>query len=404
MKVFNAMNSSPRQTRLNTVGYCSRSMNRTNTSRDKSSQTPRHLLIFSTGSLGDTLLVVPSVRVLREHFSHAELVMLGDVQAGSGYVLAKEVLAGSGLIDRTLSYTVHHGTLYRLKNFASRLSLLSVLRRKGFDTLAYFPEVYRQDPRIARYRWFFRMAGIRHFIGMEGLEERPTSRGLAIATVRNRADELLGRIAAAGIPVPPPGCGNIDLNLQPTEFEAFEQWRSTQAPDGGRLWVGIGPGSKMPAKVWPVERFEALIRHLIETFDVWPVVFGGPEDASLGNQLVRAWGRGFVAAGALGVRVSAIGLQHCRLYVGNDTGTMHLAAAAGTLCVGIFSSREPPGRWNPYGAGHRTLRSDIDCAGCQLIECIERRNECLLRIPVEAVYGACREILVECRPLSAGAS
>ena len=49
---------------------------------------PCRILIFSTGSLGDTLLVVPAVRVLREQFPLAELVLLSDVQAGSHYVLA----------------------------------------------------------------------------------------------------------------------------------------------------------------------------------------------------------------------------------------------------------------------------------------------------------------------------
>jgi len=359
---------------------------------------PRRLLIFSTGSLGDTLLVVPAVRVLREHFPTAELVLLCDVQAGSNYVLAKDILASGGLVNRSITYVIRSGRGGWIFNLIRKLSLLATLRRGGFDTLAYCVEAYQGDRRVERDRRFFRLAGIRRFIGMDGLERRPLSQGLRIERVTNRADELLNRLAASGIPIPSTGHGVLDLNLQPEELAIFEEWRSALPPDGGRPWVGIGPGSKMPAKVWPSERFQVLVQRLIDEFDIWPVVFGGPEDAALGERLVRSWGRGHVAAGALGVRVSAGGLGHCRLYVGNDTGTMHLAAAAAIPCVAIFSSRAPPGRWDPYGGCHHVLRTEIDCAGCRLIACIERDMACLMRISVDHVHQACSDVLSSAGP------
>lgn len=365
---------------------------------DASSQL--RILIFSTGSLGDTLLVVPALRALRQHYPRAELVLLSDLQAGSQFVLAQDVMMGTGLIDRTLTYVVHRGRLAPLSNLAKRLALLARLRRGGFDALAYCVEAYRGDRRVARDRLFFRLAGMRRFIGMGGLEARPTATGLAIETVSNRADELLHRFGAAGISVPPAGEGVLDLNLGRADHAAFERWRKALPPDGGLPWIGVGPGSKMPAKVWPAERFADLGRQLLDRFDVWPVVFGGPEDAALGDRLVQSWGRGYVAAGALGIRDAAVALGRCRLYVGNDTGTMHLAAAAGTPCVAIFSAREPAGRWHPYGPGHRVLRVAIECAGCCLTTCAERHNACLTRIPVDVVYNACAEVLTQQRSTS----
>lgn len=372
------------------------------TTHNGSGLRPRRMLIFSTGSLGDTLLVLPTVRVLRHQFPAAELVLLSDVQAGSRYVLAKDVLEGTGLIDRTLTYQVHHGRYHRMGNLASRLSLLARLRRERFDTLAYCVEAYRGDHRVSRDRQFFRLAGIRHFIGMDGLEKPPILAGLSIETVPNRADELLNRIAASGIPIPPPGCGMLDLNLGHDEDAAVEQWLSNLPTDGARPWLGIGPGSKMPAKVWAAERFAALVKQLVERFDVWPLVFGGPEDAALGERLVQGWGRGYVAAGTLGIRESAVALGRCLLYVGNDTGTMHLAAAAGTRCVAIFSAREPAGRWHPYGQGHRVLRVPIDCAGCRLTICEARHNACLTSISVNAVLDACQAVLAQTQPKAEG--
>ena len=149
----------------------------------------------------------------------------------------------------------------------------------------------------------------------------------------------------------------------------------------------------MPAKRWPVERFQAVLQRLIEQFDVWPVMFGGAEDAALGNDILRGCGRGSNAAGALSLRGAAAVLKRCAMYLGNDTGTMHLAAAAGIPCVAVFSSREWSGMWFPYGVEQKIFRTPIECEGCGLVECIERRNECLNRINVDEVFTACAGIL-----------
>jgi ADP-heptose:LPS heptosyltransferase len=83
-------------------------------------------------------------------------------------------------------------------------------------------------------------------------------------------------------------------------------------------------------------------------------------------------------------------MKRCRLFVGNDTGTMHMAAAVGLPCVAIFSSRERPGLWYPRGTGHKIFRTTIDCEGSGLIECLERGNECINRITKDEVRNACR--------------
>jgi ADP-heptose:LPS heptosyltransferase len=93
------------------------------------------------------------------------------------------------------------------------------------------------------------------------------------------------------------------------------------------------------------------------------------------------------------VRGAALALGKCVLFLGNDSGAMHLAAAAGTPCVAIFSSRDWPGAWYPYGVEQRVFRSEIECEGCYLVECIERQNECLRRISADDVYAACANLL-----------
>jgi ADP-heptose:LPS heptosyltransferase len=69
---------------------------------------------------------------------------------------------------------------------------------------------------------------------------------------------------------------------------------------------------------------------------------------------------------------------------------MHLAAAAGTPCVALFSAREWPGMWFPYGVPQTVLRKQIECEGCALIECQTHANECLNRISAPEVMAACQ--------------
>jgi len=155
-----------------------------------------------------------------------------------------------------------------------------------------------------------------------------------------------------------------------------------------RTLVGFGPGSKMQAKKWPKERFAEVGESLIKSHDIWPIVFGGPEDKTIGDELVSAWGRGYNAAGVLGLREAAEGLSRCALYIGNDTGTMHLAAAVSTPCVTVFSARDLRGKWDPYGKDHIVLRRDIDCAGCKLESC--EHKSCLMQIEVDEVIQPAR--------------
>ena len=82
-------------------------------------------------------------------------------------------------------------------------------------------------------------------------------------------------------------------------------------------------------------------------------------------------------------------LERCAFYLGNDTGTMHMAVAAGIPCVAVFSSRDFPGNWYPYGNGHVVFRTPIKCEGCFLEKCIENEMRCTVHQHRKSIKG-CR--------------
>ncbi len=354
----------------------------------------RKILIFRIGQLGDTIVALPAIWAVKKHFPDAHISLLCDRHPGKKYVLASDLFKNTGIFDEYLSYPVtHKGDILKPWRMAS---LLAEIKRRNFHTLVYLAPTSRTPEQILRDRRFFKLAGIREFIGMEGFTALPfRDNGNPLAEVHPESELLLNRLAASNFPISPSDKAAMDLALGRAEEEAVDAWLNGLETDGARPWVAIAPGSKMPAKRWELARFAEVVDKLIHNFDIWPVVFGGPEDRLIGDELIKAWGRGHNAAGALGLRPAIAALKRCFFYLGNDTGTMHMAASVGVRCVAIFSARDRPGLWYPHGPGHRILRTPIDCEGCALTECLDRKNECLTRITVGQVLEACEALLKE---------
>ena len=185
--------------------------------------------------------------------------------------------------------------------------------------------------------------------------------------------------------------------------EAAEVWPVDGLPN--QRFVVLAPGSKMDAKRWPEEHFVAVGQQLLSHYlGLTLIIVGGAEDAQMGDRLCAAFaGRGVNLAGKLSIYGSAALMSRALVYIGNDTGTMHLAAMVGLPCVAIFSSRDYPGLWDPYGEGHVILREELECSGCMLEMCEERSKACLLAITVEQVVASVMERL-DNRLLRSGAA
>jgi len=353
----------------------------------------QRILVYRIGQLGDTIVALPAMWAIRKHFPAAHLALLSDRHPGTGYVLAPSVLPEEGLFDEYISYDANiQGTAPR-----KLLAILPRLRQGCFDTLVYLAPRLRKQWQVWRDLLFFRLAGISRFIGHRGFEPLPRPvPGHLLPHLDHEADHLLKRLARSGIPVPPPGHGCMDLRLTKRELAEAQEWLRAQVPKKlqGPL-VGFGPGSKWPSKIWPQNRYAELGQNLIEEFGAYPVIFGGPEDRELGKRLIAQWNRGANAAGELNVRQAAAALSFCRLYIGNDNGTMHLAAAVGTQCIAIFAAQDWPGRWHPYGEQHIVLRRRVSCEGCKLTKCVVHDMACLKQIHVAEVMAACRAALAE---------
>ncbi len=350
----------------------------------------KRILIFRIGELGDTLIALPALRAIRSSFPEAHIALLSNASSNERHVTARQILPANGLIDEWLSYS--SDTRSRL---ADSLSLIRRLRRNHYDLLVYLGPRIRSVSDVRRDLLFFRLSGIHQVIGHHGLTPLPPPSEAGLPPVEHETDHLLQRISLGNVSVPPSGNVDFDLELSNEEQETAAAWLSKHVLQvGSNQIVGFGPGSKWSSKVWPEERFAEVGRRLIAEANIFPIVFGGSEDRDLGERLLKVWGMGANAAGALNVRQAAAALSHCRMYVGNDTGTMHLAAAVRIPCVAIMSALDWPGHWSPYGSGHTVLRRHVPCEGCMLSVCTTEGLRCLKEIGTEEVVSASLQTLM----------
>jgi ADP-heptose:LPS heptosyltransferase len=354
-------------------------------------QTPRNLLAFKIGQIGDTVAAVPSLWVLRRQFPDARIHLLSEKSRRKNHQPPEMVLPAAGLVD---GFEKYPGGAPSLRNYFAVFLQVRRLRRRGFNTLVYLLPSDRTRKQRIRDRVFFRAAGIATSFGFDGYHDNLRARDSngSLISLPNEADALLDRLRVGGLAVPAPGQGCMDLQLTPAERQRASDWLRDNGGPNARNLVAVCPGAKVTSKLWPWERYRDVMRLLIKQHALFPVIIGGDDERKVGLRLLSEWRVGLCAAGELTIRESAALMETARFYLGNDTGAMHLAAAVGLLCVAIFSAREWPGRWYPYGEGHKVMSFDVPCAGCRLEVC-DKELQCLQGIQVGQVYQACVEVL-----------
>lgn len=338
------------------------------------------ILVFRVGLLGDTLVALPAIDAIRKRFPGRRLVLLTSPPANPAWVSAWDVLGPTGWFADVVFYE----PALRSMRQAARLAAISAqLRRERFES-AFVLAPPRTRRQALRDRFFFRI-----LLGIPLCFSAPP---LDVSRLRGRTTESEG-MRLLRIVDPSARAASVDafrLRIPASEREgAMRTLLDAGIRPAARI-VALAPGSRMPAKHWPEERFRSVGAAILAAFpDVALVAIGGAEEQALCRRLCAAWGaRAHNLAGRLSVFGSATLLARSLAYVGNDSGPMHLAAMVGTPCVAVFSAREARGRWDPFGAQHILLRKETECAGCMLEECEREANRCLTGIGTDEVARA----------------
>lgn len=294
---------------------------------------------------------------------------------------AAAILGDSGLVHGYFRYAV--GT----RSPRELLSLWWQIARWRPQVLVYLSasrgmEAARRDAN------FFRLCGIRRLIGVPMTEEMQQNRWQeleqALEPEAARLARNLAELGDARLDDP----ANWDLHLT-----AEEQARAVEAlqPAAGCPMIALSVGTKVQSKDWGRENWRALLAELARRYPGHVLTLSGsPQESEASEFAADGWreaGGGTVVnlCGQLTPRESAAAFARAEIFIGHDSGPMHLAAAVQTRCVAIFAARNKPRVWFPYGRQHRVLYHQTDCWGCGLETCIVERKKCITSITVAEV-------------------
>ena len=300
------------------------------------------LAIRQHNQMGDMVLTLPALRLLRQAYPSARLVFVTNP-------LCEELLAGHPEIDRLLVFRKQ--TLWRPWQL---LPFLGALRRPRPD-LAIVLGTVSFSTTSALLAWASgarcRAGVASHRFGSD-LSRAIYHLELPVAPpevheVEHNAAPLrgLGIDGVAGIP---------ELPVRNEAARAASEFVERSFPNSHGPVVVIHPGAGKQENIWPVERFAQVARVLASQADARIVVSEGPRDAVVAARLLADCPGAARWRANLGATLGL--LRQAALFLGNDTGMAHVAAAVGTPTVAVFGPTDP-GRWSPAGRWVRCVRS-----------------------------------------------
>lgn len=344
------------------------------------------ILIFRPGSLGDAVVSLPSFRLIARAFPQAERWVCTHFPKNSKAPPLAAVLEGTGLVHSYLEYPA--GT----SNLRALIKLRRQIRELRFRAVVYL--VPRQTLcAVLRDVLFFRSCGIVKAIGFPVRREDRENRWVeSLGRHESEAERFARCLAVLGDAEVTSdrswSLGNLD------QERAFAN-RLLTSTFGAAPVIVCNAGGKVPVNDWGREKWRLLLRTVARRYSQFGlVIVGAVEELERGEELCREWlGPTLNLAGKLTPRESAAVLERARLFIGHDSGPMHLAAAVGTPCVAIFSARNRPGVWFPRGDGHKILYHQTECYGCGLEVCNKYAAKCITSIAVKEVETALDQLL-----------
>jgi heptosyltransferase-3 len=340
------------------------------------------ILVYRLGSLGDTVIALPCFRLIRTRYPGAEIVVLTNLPVSGKAAAIAAVLENTGLVDRYIPYPVG------LRDPRKLAALRRQIAAEKFDLVISLTAGRGLLASVRDYL-FFRACGIPRIEGIpwrpRDLESRPLGDGL----YEGESARLLRRAGWTEASEPP---GGRDLAL--TAAERTEAARILEQAGIRLPFLAASVGTKSPLNDWGTANWRALFARLGEDHaDHGLVLLGSPDEAERSDELARVWpGPSTNLCGRLTPRISAALLAQARLFIGHDSGPLHLAAAAGAPVIGIYSARCRPGQWFPSGP-RTTVLYPRDFFDLNRMEDPGHQSAAIGSITVDAVVQAAKSCL-----------
>lgn len=340
----------------------------------------QHLVVRATNWIGDAVMSIPALREIRRahagwHITIVALPWVAGLYEGEGY--CDDVL----IYRRDGDHSGIRGRERLARDLRSRRFDRAILLQNAFEAawLAWRAKVperigYDRDGRgllltdrvqvpvsadIPRHQRFYYLELLRR---ARLIERMPTD----TAARFDRIAELRRKGAA--------------------------QWERKGMPP--EPWIGVSPGAAFgSAKRWPAERFARAAADLAGELGAGVAVFGSRAEAPLAAEVAERIGDPSVClAGQTSLAEYLELASTCRLYLTNDSGSMHVAAALGVPTVAVFGATDADAT-GPAAPWARVVRRSVECSPCMLRECPIEGHPCMAGVESEMVSSEARSLL-----------
>ena len=347
---------------------------------DRHWQAARRVLVIRLDNLGDVLVTTPAIRAIRRSLPEAEITLFASPVGAQCGRLNPD-------IDDVIVYQApwmdpwHELPL----DPAREAGVIRQIAEREFDGAIIFTS-FRQSPLPSAYLCYLAGIPLRAAASIDGPGSLLTTRHKHPEHKMHEVERGLDLVGALGM-----STDEVDLVLQaPADArESIDHrfgYRDTPL-------VIVHPGCSMPARTYPWEMYADVCDLLVERLEARVVLTGTHAEQEL-TSCVQARMRHPATnlAGDLSFSEFVALIESADLTVTNNTGPMHMAAAAKTPVIALFALTNPPEQWGPWRVAHRQMYHDVSCRICYSRVC-PYDQECLTLVTPDMVLAAASDLL-----------
>ncbi|MBI2849353.1 MAG: glycosyltransferase family 9 protein [Chloroflexi bacterium] len=322
------------------------------------------ILVIKLSDRGDLLTATPALRALGQTYAQAHIAALVPPHSA-------EVLEGLPYVHRLLTFQKElYDRWWDALNPNSLLLAMGILRkirREEFDRLVilhHFSTIWG----AAKFAFLALSSGAKERVGLDNgrgwfLTKRAKDLGFG------RFHEVEYWLQVASTLGAHTENRRLEIFIPPEDEARATEWMSSIE---GKIIVALHPGGGQngPSRRWLPQGFAEIGRTLAEKYKARILLVGGAQEQGLAQQVADLMdGEALNWAGRTSFKELGAILKHCHLFVGNDSGVMHLATAVGVPVVAVFGPSNPRawGPWADEGDGKRrahVVRPDLPCSPC----------------------------------------
>ena len=321
------------------------------------------ILVILPNWLGDAVMATPAIELLASHYSNPRFTFVGSYV--SIEALKYHPLCENAVVDNTKNSSNRFIATYKLAKELGQFNLAVTFRNQLHSSLLL--RLTNTVVCISKQSWhsMFLLSHTPKILTMQHLVKQYSQ--LAMIDIDNYSSDEIQ---------------NLKLYIEPKVFE--------------KPTLGINAGATYgSAKRWYPERFAQVASEYSDKFDI--IIFGGPNEVEMAKEIEENLKKLNIQnyvnlAGKTNIQELCSHIGGCSLFITNDSGPMHVAAAYQVPTVSIFgpTKHKETSQWQNEKS--TIVRHELECAPCMKRECPLQHHDCMKSISAEEVTQAVKEL------------